>query len=215
MSKKIAKYLKNFALFSTCLMMILTPNTSYAKSKVRVKSVVKKVVQKGNIKKRGKKVSSLSLSNVLSFSAKGAGKAKVASFDVEYDKSGKKVTKAIVSLPEYVTDTKIITDGPIHYFVKSVKLSYNGKTKSGDKYAIQPAGATVTWLAGLYRMENGFPYFTILTREPSGELSRIHDRMPLILPENVLGAWTNPNTDTDTVKEIASSALTDMIFEKL
>jgi putative SOS response-associated peptidase YedK len=61
-------------------------------------------------------------------------------------------------------------------------------------------------------MENGFPYFTILTREPFGELSRIHDRMPLLLPENVLGEWINPNIDADTIKEIASSALTDMIF---
>ena len=90
----------------------------------------------------------------------------------------------------------------------------DGSKKAGDKYAIQPAGATVTWLAGLYRLENGFPHFAILTRESSGELSRIHDRMPLILPGNVIGEWINPNTDADTIKEIASSSLTEMIFEK-
>ena len=90
----------------------------------------------------------------------------------------------------------------------------DGRKITGDRYAIQPAGSTVTWLAGLYRMENGFPYFTILTREPSGELSRIHDRMPLILPESVLGDWIDPNTHPDKVKELASAALTDMIFEK-
>ena len=102
-----------------------------------------------------------------------------------------------------------------YYFGWEHFIKPDGSKKTGDKYTIQPAGATVTWLAGLYRMENGFPYFTILTREPFGELSRIHDRMPLLLPENVLGEWINPNTDADTIKEIASSALTDMIFEKM
>ena len=101
-----------------------------------------------------------------------------------------------------------------YYFEWEHFTKPDGSKKTGDKYAIQPAGVTVTWLAGLYRMENGFPYFTILTREPSGELSRIHDRMPLILPENVLEDWINPDTHPDDVKEIASSALTDMIFEK-
>ena len=101
-----------------------------------------------------------------------------------------------------------------YYYEWSHFTKPDGSKKTGDKYAIQPAGATVTWLAGLYRMENGFPYFTILTREPSDELARIHDRMPLILPENVLDEWIDPNTGADTVKEIASAALTDMIFEK-
>ncbi len=45
-----------------------------------------------------------------------------------------------------------------------------GKTKVGRKYLIQPAGASITYLCGLYRFEDELPVFTILTREPDEEL---------------------------------------------
>ena len=89
-----------------------------------------------------------------------------------------------------------------------------GTKKTGKKYAIQPAGETVTWMAGLYRMEEGFPHFTVLTREPSAELSVIHDRMPLILPGEVISTWIDPNTSLETVSRIAQEACTDMMFER-
>lgn len=91
----------------------------------------------------------------------------------------------------------------------------DGTKETGDKYAIQPAGATVTWLAGLYRMENGYPFFTILTRPPVGEAGRIHDRMPLILPETAIAGWIDPASPADTVKEISAAALTEMVLEKV
>lgn len=88
----------------------------------------------------------------------------------------------------------------------------DGKIKTGDKYAIRPKDTSVTFLAGLYRIEqeSGFryPVFTVLTREPSPELLRIHDRMPVILPGDAIGDWINPDADPDT---IAREALTDMI----
>ena len=84
--------------------------------------------------------------------------------------------------------------------------------KTGVKYAIQPAGATITWLAGLYRMVNGYPFFTILTREPSEELAKIHDRMPLILPQEAIDDWIDPQTPAETVREIAKAALTEFIL---
>ena len=90
----------------------------------------------------------------------------------------------------------------------------DGSVKVGNKYTIQPAGATVTWIAGLYRMENGFPYFTILTRQPDGELRKLHDRMPLILPKEALSDWINPAAPQEKVTEIANSALTEMVWEK-
>ncbi len=90
----------------------------------------------------------------------------------------------------------------------------DGTRKIGSKYTIQPEGATVTWLAGLYRIENGFPFFTILTRQPSGELARIHDRMPLILPAGSIDHWINPATPAEEVKDIAALALTEMMIDK-
>ena len=89
--------------------------------------------------------------------------------------------------------------------------SPDGKVKTGDKYIIQPKGSMVTWLCGLYRIEDTFPVFTVLTREPSEELSRIHDRMPLILPKERIEEWINPDSKPE---DLLSYALTDMIMEK-
>ena len=93
-------------------------------------------------------------------------------------------------------------------------VSPAGTKKTGDKYAIQPAGCTVTWLAGLYRIEDGYPHFTVLTRTPSPALARLHDRMPVILPSASIRTWISPSTPAETIKAIAGSSLTDMIFEK-
>ena len=79
------------------------------------------------------------------------------------------------------------------------------------RYAIQPAGSTVTWLCGLYRIEDGYPVFVILTKEPSPELSRIHDRMPLILPKEKVSEWINPSSNPEALLQYA---LSDMVAEK-
>lgn len=84
--------------------------------------------------------------------------------------------------------------------------------KSGStKYAIQPAGASVTWLCGLYRIEDGYPYFAVLTRDPVGDLRKIHNRMPLILPEEYIEKWICPETDPS---KLLNYALTNMIYEQ-
>lgn len=91
-----------------------------------------------------------------------------------------------------------------------------GKAKTGDKYMIQPKGSAVTWLAGLYRIEDisgiQVPVFTILTREPSEEIRFIHDRMSVILPGEAVEKWINPDSKPD---EIIKNAMTDMVFEKI
>ena len=69
----------------------------------------------------------------------------------------------------------------------------------------------MTYLAGLYRMEGNYPHFTVLTREPSQELSKLHDRMPVILPGELIREWIRPEGNPD---DIIRHALTDMIFEK-
>lgn len=87
-----------------------------------------------------------------------------------------------------------------------------GKTKTGDKFAIQPNGRSVTWLCGLYRIEDGFPAFTVLTREPSDDVRRIHDRMPLILPEEMTDAWISPEQKPE---DIIGYAVTDLVMERV
>ena len=97
------------------------------------------------------------------------------------------------------------------YFEWEHLRSNDGKTKTGDKYMIQPKGDTMTWLCGLYRIEEGLPVFVILTREPGEEIRFIHDRMPLILPGTHVNDWIRPDTDP---KELLPVALTDMVYEK-
>ena len=98
-----------------------------------------------------------------------------------------------------------------YYFEWEHFKNANGKEKTGDKYLIQPKGADITWLCGLYRIENGFPTFVVLTKEPCEELRFIHDRMPLILPDDVIDEWLKPDTNPD---DLLSYAVNDMIYEK-
>ncbi len=98
-----------------------------------------------------------------------------------------------------------------YYFEWEHFKSPDGKVKTGDKYAIQPTGCTVTWLCGLYRIENGYPVFVVLTKEPTEKLSAIHDRMPLMLPKEKIDTWINPSSDPSL---IIPFALSDMVIER-
>ncbi len=97
-----------------------------------------------------------------------------------------------------------------YYEWEHIKKS-DGKTVTGDRYALLPAGCKITWLCGLYRIEEGYPVFSVLTREPGEALRRIHDRMPLILPEDYIDSWIKPDS---TPEEYLRYALTDIIAEK-
>ena len=81
------------------------------------------------------------------------------------------------------------------------------------KYAIQPTGADVTFLAGIYRYEEHrgkqIPMFSVITREAS-ESIRIHDRMPLMLKQEDVVNWICAATSP---KDISKKSLTDMIVE--
>ena len=90
-----------------------------------------------------------------------------------------------------------------------------GKVKAGDKYLIQANGSSVLYLAGLYRFQQfrdlQYPVFTVLTRGPTPELQKLHDRMPLILPSSVTDDWINPKTRAE---DLLPYALTDVCVEK-
>ena len=90
-------------------------------------------------------------------------------------------------------------------------IGNDGKKRTGDKYMIQPKDSVMTWLCGLYRIEDGLPVFVILTREPGEEIRFIHDRMPLIMPEDCVDKWIRPDTKPEDLIKIA---LTEMVYEK-
>lgn len=63
------------------------------------------------------------------------------------------------------------------------------------KYAIRQADASLLYMAGLYRVENGRAVFTILTRAPAEQIRFIHDRMPVILTSDAKQDWLNLDCD--------------------
>ena len=87
----------------------------------------------------------------------------------------------------------------------------SGKLKAGDKYAIMPKDGNLTWLCGLYRLEDDYPHFVVLTREPGESVAFIHDRMPFILPEAEIDRWIDPKHNPHMLLD---KALTDMLCEK-
>ena len=80
---------------------------------------------------------------------------------------------------------------------------------------MQPEGAEITYLAGLYRFEEHrgvrIPMFVVITRESVEPVSSIHDRMPLILGKDSLREWVRPDGDP---RSIVKKALTNMVMEK-
>ena len=75
------------------------------------------------------------------------------------------------------------------------------------KYAIRPAEPFR--MAGLYRPEAGGYVFTVLTRAPGEGIAFIHDRMPVLLPEDVAKDWLNPKYRAE---ELLAHALTEVTF---
>ena len=75
------------------------------------------------------------------------------------------------------------------------------------KYAIEPKGSDGFFLAGIYRMEAGKPVFTILTRSAVEGIAFIHERMPVILPNEVTADWLNPKYHGE---DILKAAMTQM-----
>ena len=98
------------------------------------------------------------------------------------------------------------------YFEWEHMTMNDGKKKTGDKFMLQPKGSPVTWLCGLYRIEEWLPCYVILTREPSEEIRFIHDRMPLMLPDQCIDEWINPNANP---AEIIQKAQTDILYERV
>ncbi|MBP3754415.1 MAG: SOS response-associated peptidase family protein [Lachnospiraceae bacterium] len=56
-----------------------------------------------------------------------------------------------------------------------------------------------------------YPVFVVLTKEPTAEFSKIHDRMPVMLPKERIDAWISP---ASCPEEIVPFALSDMVMEK-
>ncbi len=102
-----------------------------------------------------------------------------------------------------------------YYFEWEHLKNAAGKVNTGDKYMIQPKGSRLTFMAGLYRIEeiNGIkvPVFAILTRDPAENIRFIHDRMPVILPKDSIREWIQPEAKPE---QIVKNAIQAIVFDK-
>ena len=57
------------------------------------------------------------------------------------------------------------------------------------------------WMCGLYRMHEGICQFVILTMDAAEEIRFIHDRMPVLLPENAILSWLDPTVPPELTLE--------------
>ena len=102
------------------------------------------------------------------------------------------------------------TISPETYTVETSALEKTSSTATAPQNILAETvrkASSVTWLCGLYRIENNVPVFVVLTREPGRELSRIHDRMPLILPPDAALEWVRPQAKPE---DLLKYSLTEM-----
>ena len=81
---------------------------------------------------------------------------------------------------------------------------YEWKKEDGKKirYSFKPADGHL-FLAGLYIRSSAerIPCFSILTKDASEDISFIHKRMPVIIPEDRIGEWlSSDNAYTDVIR---------------
>jgi len=96
---------------------------------------------------------------------------------------------------------------PVSHYFEWHKLE-----KSKIKYAFRPPGSSLTYIAGLYKVDvhSGEQVFTVLTRQAAEKISFIHDRMPVILPKQLVSEWLSPQ---NSFEEFIAKAIEDVEYK--
>ena len=77
-----------------------------------------------------------------------------------------------------------------------------------DKVSFTLSGCPVIYLAGIFRWFEEEPRFVILTRAANASMMPVHDRMPLMIPENEVASWILDRSVTEHFLENELPALT-------
>ena len=74
------------------------------------------------------------------------------------------------------------------------------KTGEGkEKYRFTLPGAQMLYMAGIYKVKEGAPYFMILTAQANASMAEVHERMPLVLTGENIRLWL---TDYGAAREL-------------
>lgn len=82
---------------------------------------------------------------------------------------------------------------------------------SKSKFKISD-GSEMMYLAGIYRISSGGLEFTILTKNPGKDLSKIHNRMPVVIKESDVSKYINPDNNPD---EIIKNSINELLAHKV
>ncbi len=69
--------------------------------------------------------------------------------------------------------------------------------KGKRKHFVKDKDGNILFMAGLYRDTKDGREFVIITKEASGEMARIHDRIPVILRVNQIESWLSGKLSAD------------------
>ncbi len=91
-------------------------------------------------------------------------------------------------------------------------FEWQSQEKEKIKYSIRPSNGLLAYIAGLYRIDahSGGKVFTVLTRQAEEKISFIHDRMPVILPKQLIYEWLSPHNSFD---EFIKKAIGEMEYK--
>lgn len=80
--------------------------------------------------------------------------------------------------------------------------------RSREKVTFTWDGHPLFYLAGFYRRYGDGNHFIVLTREANDSMKPVHDRMPLILDEETIGAWILEDGKTEEILSAPAPQLT-------
>ena len=81
------------------------------------------------------------------------------------------------------------------------------------KYIISQKDSPIFYMAGLYRQEKDGQKFVILTKEAKGEMREIHDRVPVILKEDVIREYLH-SKDVEKMKNFIDNSSPPLLIRK-
>jgi len=96
---------------------------------------------------------------------------------------------------------------PVSYY-----FEWQNQEKEKIKYSLRPSSGSLAYIAGLYKVDahSGGQVFTVLTRQADEKISFIHDRMPVILPKQLIYEWLSPHNSFD---EFINKAIGDIEYK--
>lgn len=84
-------------------------------------------------------------------------------------------------------------------------------SKSNTKYLFNLPDIKMVYMAGLWRKSGDSTEFVIITADANSSVSPVHDRMPLVLPQDRLESWLY---DDENAYKLTEFGLPELVYKK-